>query len=73
METTTNENTREKKIKKYIEETENPYCFLCGETKVTMCFSDDGEPIEKMLKRYITAMSSGPPMFCTHLILSRPA
>lgn len=45
--------TKEERIRAYIEKTQDPYCFLCGNTKVTMRFSDEDETIEEKLKQYI--------------------
>ena len=37
---------------KYLDEVKNPYCFLCGETPVKICFSADGETLANTVKRY---------------------
>lgn len=49
--------TKEHKIKSYIKQNENPYCFLTGETKVTMCFSDNNQTIESKLRQYFITMA----------------
>lgn len=51
-------NIKEEKIKNYVAMTENPYCFFSGETKVTLCFSDNERTIEEQLKRYIRSVIS---------------
>lgn len=45
--------TKEERIRAYIEKTQDPYCFFSGNTKVTMCFSDEDETIEEKLTQYI--------------------
>lgn len=52
-----NSNTKENKIKSYLKQTENPYCFLSGKTKVTMRFSDTSQTIESKLRQYLITMN----------------
>ncbi|WP_420314508.1 DUF6870 family protein [Anaerovorax odorimutans] len=54
---TANRYTKEYKIKAYIKQNDNPYCFLSGETKVTMCFSDNSQTIENRLRQYFITMN----------------
>lgn len=53
-----NKETKESKIKSYIKQNHNPYCFLSGETKVTMCFRDSNQTIESRLRQYFIIMNS---------------
>lgn len=44
---------KENKIQEYIKKMEDPYCFMQGKTKVTMCFEENGRTIEDQLKKYL--------------------
>lgn len=37
---------------RYLEQIKNPYCFLCGETPVKICFSSGGSELGGLLKRH---------------------
>lgn len=40
----------------FLEQVKNPYCFLCGETAVKVCFSQNGESLGSKLKRYFLGL-----------------
>lgn len=40
----------------YLEEVKNPYCFLCGETPVKVCFAPDSADLGKKLKTYFLGL-----------------
>lgn len=41
----------EKKLA-YLEQVQNLYCFLCGETPVTICFAQNGVKLGEKIKSY---------------------
>lgn len=41
---------------RYLEQIKNPYCFLCGETPVKVCFSPEGDGLDELLRRYFIAL-----------------
>ena len=40
----------------YLEKVKNPYCFLCGETPVKICFMENEIKLEKKLKEYFLSL-----------------
>lgn len=54
---TPNKLTKEEKIKSYLAKNDNPYCFLSGKTRVTMCFSESSRTIENQMRQYLIARS----------------
>lgn len=40
----------------YLEQVKNPYCFLCGETPVKVCFAPESEDLGKKLKTYFLGL-----------------
>lgn len=48
--------TKEDKIKAYIKKEGDPYCFMNGEVKVTMCFNNNGKSIEDQLRQCFIVM-----------------
>lgn len=44
------------KIKSYLEQIKNPYCFLCNDTVVKISFSEEGKELSELLKQYFTAL-----------------
>ena len=38
------------RMMEYLEKVKNPYCFLCGETPVKICFMENEIKLEKKLK-----------------------
>jgi len=41
------------RIKNYLEQIKNPYCFLCNDVIVTISFSEKGEEHSELLKKYM--------------------
>lgn len=46
----------EKKMKDYVEQVKNPYCFLCGEYAVKIEFDNEEKTIEDCLIHYINSL-----------------
>ena len=46
----------EQRMCSFLEQVKNPYCFLCGETAVKVCFSQNGESLGSKLKRYFLGL-----------------
>ena len=46
----------EERLRRYLEQIKNPYCFLCGEIPVKIRFSADGGELEEILKRHFIAL-----------------
>lgn len=44
------------KMRRYLEQIKNPYCFLCGDVPVKLRFSDDGVELEEILKKHFIAL-----------------
>lgn len=44
------------KVKKYIEQIKNPYCFLCGDTPVRIRFVSDVKSVKGSLKDYFIGL-----------------
>lgn len=40
----------------YLEKVKNPYCFLCGETPVKICFSENEIELGIRLKEYFLSL-----------------
>ena len=48
--------TVEARLRTFLEEIENPYCFLCGNTPVRICFLDEGVDLRRRLLNYFTGL-----------------
>ena len=46
----------QQRMLQYLEQIKNPYCFLCGEIPVKVCFAEDGEDFETVLKKHFIAL-----------------
>lgn len=44
------------KVKNYIEQIKNPYCFLCGDTPVKIRFVSDTKSLKSSLKDYFISL-----------------
>lgn len=44
------------KVKNYIEQIKNPYCFLCGDTPVKIRFVSDAKSLKTSLKDYFISL-----------------
>lgn len=42
----------ELKIRDFIEQIKNPYCFLCGDTAVKIEFSETGKPLDEVIAEH---------------------
>jgi len=47
------------RMQHFLAQVKNPYCFLCGETPVKICFSADGKSLNTKLKNYFIALKKG--------------
>jgi hypothetical protein len=44
---------KEERIRSYLQQIENPYCFLYGDHVVKLSFSDSGKTLEECLLAYL--------------------
>lgn len=44
------------RMMKYLEQVKNPYCFLCGETPVKVCFAPESDDLGKKIKTYFLGL-----------------
>ncbi len=49
-------NTPEQKVKEYIKQVKNPYCFLCGDYVVKMEYTQDGKTIEDCFVKMVESL-----------------
>ena len=49
----------EQKVISFLEQIKNPYCFLCGETPVRICFADEAPSLDKLLANYFIHIKQG--------------
>lgn len=47
------------KVLAFLKEIKNPYCFLCGDIPVRVCFSDDGPELGNVLQDYFIRIKQG--------------
>lgn len=47
------------KVLAFLEEIKNPYCFLCGNIPVRVCFSDNGPKLDQTLQDYFIRIKQG--------------
>ena len=47
------------KVLAFLEEIKNPYCFLCGDIPVRVCFSDNGLKLGGLLQDYFIRIKQG--------------
>lgn len=47
------------KVLAFLEEIKNPYCFLCGDVPVRVCFSDNGPKLGQRLQDYFIRIKQG--------------
>lgn len=40
----------------YINQVKNPYCFLCGNTPIKVCFSQENAELSKKIKTYFLGL-----------------
>lgn len=44
------------KVSDFMEQIKNPYCFLCGETPVRVCFANKGQKLGELLESYFIGL-----------------
>lgn len=47
---------RDQRLKQYIEQIKNPYCYLDGDVVVKVSFTDDEVTLEERIKAYIRSL-----------------
>ncbi len=47
------------KILDFLEQIKNPYCFLCGDVPVRVCFTDNGPKLSQTLENYFIRIKQG--------------
>ena len=47
---------REERIKEYIKQIKNPYCYLDGDVVVKVSFREEGVTLEQRLEAYIRSL-----------------
>lgn len=47
------------KVLAFLEEIKIPYCFLCGDVPVRVCFSDNGPRLGQILQDYFIRIKQG--------------
>ncbi len=47
------------RVRRYVEQSGNPYCFLCGDTPVRIRFADTGRTLSQSLLEYFTRLKQG--------------
>lgn len=47
---------REERIKEYIKQIKNPYCYLDGDVIVKVSFQEEGVTLEQRLEAYIRSL-----------------
>lgn len=48
--------TKEEKIKSFINQIKNPYCYKCGKVTIKISFSDNGKSLEDLMSDYISSL-----------------
>ncbi|WP_455683698.1 DUF6870 family protein [Thomasclavelia sp.] len=49
----------DKRMEKFLEDVGNPYCFLCGDTVVRVCFSETGKDLDSHLLNFFKGLKNG--------------
>jgi RecJ-like exonuclease len=47
---------RDERIKSYLEQIKNPYCFKCNGVIMKVSFNEDGEPLERLMENLILTL-----------------
>ena len=47
------------KVLAFLEQIKNPYCFLCGDVPVRVCFADNGPELGQTLQNYFIRIKQG--------------
>jgi mevalonate kinase len=48
----------EKRMRQYLEQIKNPYCFLCGKTPVKVTFSEVGKTLDEAIKDHYLGLKT---------------
>ena len=48
---------KEERIRQFIEQIGNPYCYKCGKMIIKLRFNPDGKTLEEKMKDYIEIMN----------------
>ncbi len=48
--------SKEERIRRFVEQIKNPYCFKCGEVVVKMAFSDTEATLEDRMEHYLRSL-----------------
>ena len=48
--------SRDEKIKQFLEQIKNPYCFKCGKTIIKISFADTEKTIENRMQEYLKTL-----------------
>lgn len=48
--------TKEEKVRSFLKQIKNPYCYKCGKVSVKISFSDNGKSLEELLSDYILSL-----------------
>lgn len=47
--------SKPERVLSYLEQVKNPYCFMCDDTPVRICFKEDGISIDDAVKRFLSS------------------
>lgn len=47
------------KVLAFLKDIKNPYCFLCGDVPVKVCFSESGPQLDQKLQDYFIRIKQG--------------
>lgn len=47
---------KEERIRSFVKQIKNPYCFKCGEVVVKMAFSDTAATLEDKMEHYLRSL-----------------
>ena len=48
--------SKEERIRSFVEQVKNPYCFKCGDVAVKMVFADTDVSLEDRLEHYLRSL-----------------
>lgn len=51
--------TPEQKVISFLEQIKNPYCFLCGNTPVRVCYADGAPDLGEILTKFFIHLKQG--------------
>lgn len=50
---------QKEKILDFLEQIKNPYCFLCGDVPMRVCFTEEGQELSQTLENYFIRIKQG--------------